>query len=121
MAAMTPTVDPKRARADALRARVTVGIITALPKELAAVKAMLDSPVEDGFPGKVASEYWLGEVPAKGGGTHAVAVVRAGMGNNLATGRATLLLQHYPDIDALLMVGIAGGIPCPGRAEDHVA
>jgi nucleoside phosphorylase len=120
MASMPASADPARSRAKALRPRVTVGIVTALPKEFAAVKAMLEDPVEDGFAGKTAAEYVLGEIPAKGGGTHAVALVRAGMGNNLATGRATLLLQHYAEIDTLLMVGIAGGVPCPERAEDHV-
>jgi nucleoside phosphorylase/tetratricopeptide (TPR) repeat protein len=119
---MVPVTAPADAtRAEALRPRVAVGIITALPKEFAAVKAMLEGPVEDGFPGKVAAEYVLGEIPAKGGGTHAVAVVLAGMGQNLAAGRATLLLQHYAGIDAILMVGIAGGVPCPERADDHVA
>jgi len=112
---------PGLARADLLKPRVTVGLVTALPKEFAAVKAMLDDPVEYGVPGQGAGrEYVLGEVPAKDGGTHAVALVLAGMGTNQGAARATLLLEHLPSIDAILMVGIAGGVPHPTKVESHV-
>jgi nucleoside phosphorylase len=98
-----------------------VGIITALPKEFAAAKAMLDNPVEYSVEGRGAGrEYVLGEIPAKGGGMHAVALVRAGMGNNQAAARATLLLEHFDAIDAILMVGIAAGVPHPTKPEHHV-
>jgi nucleoside phosphorylase len=103
----------ERERAEALAKRVTVGIVTALPKEHVAVKAMLDGPVDHG-------DYVLGEVPAKGGGTHAVALTRSGMGTTRAAARATRLLEAMPEIDALLMVGIAGGMPNPGNAWEHV-
>jgi nucleoside phosphorylase len=62
---------------------------------------MLDGPVDYG-------DYVLGEVPAKGGGTHAVALVRSGMGTTLAATRTARLLEEMPQIDAVLMVGIAG-------------
>ena len=100
-------------RAAALAKRVTVGIVTALPKEQVAVKAMLDGPVDH-------EDYVLGEVPAKGGGTHAVALIRSGMGTTLAATRTALLLKGMPEIDAILMVGIAGGVPSPGNAWEHV-
>jgi nucleoside phosphorylase len=100
-------------RAAALAKRVTVGIVTALPKEHVAVKAMLDGPLDHG-------DYVLGEVPAKGGGTHAVALTRSGMGTTRAAARATRLLDAMPEIEALLMVGIAGGMPNPGNAWEHV-
>ncbi len=103
----------ERARAAELAKRVTVGIVTALPKELVAVKAMLDGPVDH-------EDYVLGEVPAKGGGTHAVAVVRVGMGTTLAASSTARLLERMPGIDAVLMVGIAGGVPCPTSAWEHV-
>lgn len=108
-------------RAATLVPRVRVGIITALTKELAAMKAMLDEPVEYGVPGPGGGrEYWLGEVPGKGGSVHAVAVAASGMGNTQAAARATLLLEHFPQIDALLMVGIAGAVPNPDKPSDHV-
>ncbi len=84
------------------------------------MKAMLDDPVKYSASGRGPSEYWLGEAPARGGGTHAVALVRAGMGNNIASARATLLLSHFPNINVILMVGIAGGVPYPEKPEHHV-
>lgn len=122
-AGATPPTSPSAApdRAAELAARVTVGIITALPKELAAVKTMLDEPVEHDVGGHGAGrQYWLGEVPGKGGATHAVAVAMSGMGNTQAAARATLLLEHFPLIDAILMVGIAGAVPHPRRVAEHV-
>jgi WD40 repeat protein/nucleoside phosphorylase len=108
-------------RARALFDRVTVGIVTALPKELAAAKAMLDDPVEYAAPGDGAGrDYVLGEIPAKGGGSHAVALVCTGMGNNLAAVRVTQLLEQRPQIHSVLMVGIAGGVPCPEKPAEHV-
>jgi nucleoside phosphorylase/tetratricopeptide (TPR) repeat protein len=110
---MLATVTEDRARAAALAKRVTVGIVTAMPKEHVAVKAMLDGPVDHG-------DYVLGEVPAKGGGTHAVALLRSGMGTTLAAAQTAVLLKGMPAIDAVLMVGIAGGVPNPGDAWSHV-
>lgn len=108
-------------RARALKPWVTVGIVTALPKEFVAAKAMLDGPVEYSAPGKGGGrDYVLGEVPAKGGGTHAVALVRAGMGNNFSAARVTTMMEHFECIDAVLMVGIAGGVPNPKKPADHV-
>jgi nucleoside phosphorylase len=42
------------------------------------------------------------------------------MGNNVAAARGTLLLQHFPSVEAIVMVGIAGGVPNPDKADDHV-
>jgi nucleoside phosphorylase len=103
----------ERERAEALARRVTVGIVTALPKEFVAVKAMLDGPVDH-------DDYVLGEMPAKGGGTHAVALLRSGMGTTLAAARTAGLLAKLESIDAILMVGIAGGVPNAASAWEHV-
>ena len=92
---------------------MTVGIVTALPKEFVAVKAMLDGPVDH-------DDYVLGEMPAKGGGTHAVALLRSGMGTTLAAARTAGLLAKLESIDAILMVGIAGGVPNAASAWEHV-
>ncbi len=101
-----------RDRAEAMARRVTVGIVTALPEERAAVLAMLDRPVQWTTAGRGAGRvYDLGEIPAKDGGRHVVALALAGMGNNSAASRGALLLSHFPEIEAILMVGIAGGVP----------
>ena len=110
-----------RDRAEALAKRVTVGIVTALPKERAAMLAMLEQPVSWEAPGRGAGRvYALGEVPSSDGGQHVVALALADMGNNIAAARGTLLLQHFPDVEAILMVGIAGGVPNPDKAAEHV-
>ncbi|WP_437571696.1 phosphorylase family protein [Sorangium sp. So ce542] len=124
MASLKPRPAPGPApdeRARALRDRVTVGLVTALPKELAAAKAMLDGPVEHSAGGEGAGrDYVLGEIPAKGGGAHAVALVSTGMGNNLASVRVTQMLEHFRQIRSVVMVGIAGGVPHPDRPAEHV-
>jgi nucleoside phosphorylase len=42
------------------------------------------------------------------------------MGNNITATRAFILLEHFPNIKSLIMVGIAGGIPNPDKINDHV-
>ncbi|WP_437302543.1 phosphorylase family protein [Sorangium sp. So ce388] len=117
---MVSTVE-EGTRAEALARLVTVGIVTALPEEFAAVKTMLDEPVSWLAPGRGAGcEYALGEIPSYDGGRHVVALALADMGNNSAAARGTLLLQHFPGAEAILMVGIAGGVPNPVRADEHV-
>jgi nucleoside phosphorylase len=110
-----------RERAAALARRVTVGIVTALPEERAAMLAMFERTFSWSFEGQGAGlVYDLGELPAHGGGRQVVALALADMGNNIAAARGTLLLQHFPDVEAIVMVGIAGGVPSPEKADDHV-
>ncbi|MCP4701988.1 MAG: hypothetical protein GY862_34785 [Gammaproteobacteria bacterium] len=98
-----------------------IGIITALPEEFAAMKAMLEEGEEYWVEGRGAGlEYWLGEIPAAQKKPHPLVLARAGMGTNIAAIRAEKLLQHFPNVDSILMVGIAGGIPYPQKPEDHV-
>ncbi|KYF59639.1 hypothetical protein BE04_04860 [Sorangium cellulosum] len=107
--------------AAALARRVTVGIVTALPEERVAMLAMFDRTVSWSFPGRGAGlVYDLGELPADGGGRHVVAVAIADMGTNIAAARGTLLLQHFPGVEAIIMVGIAGGVPNPDDPDEHV-
>lgn len=108
-------------RTSRLSSRVTVIIETALPKEFAAVRAMLDDVVEVQFPGRGAARaFVIGEVPAKGGGTHAVAAYLGDQGNTTAGARAALAIERFPTTEVVVMVGIAGGIPSPLKAETHV-
>ncbi len=112
--------DPNYSRADGLKGLANVGIITALPKEYVAVQMMLDRPVNYPVPGTGAGrQYCLGEVSAARG-RHIVALALTPEGNNLATARAVLLLEHFPSVEWILMVGIAGGVPNPNKAEEHV-
>ena len=99
----------------------TIGIITALPKEFAAVKAILIEPKERSVAGKGAGRrYMIGRINSLYGGSHLIDLALADMGNNIAATRATLLLEHFPHVDSIIMVGIAGGVPCPSHPEEHV-
>jgi internalin A len=100
---------------------VTIGIITALPKEYVAMKTLLGDCEDYHVPGSGAGRrYVLGRIPSRHGGVHRVALALADMGTNIASARATLLLEHFPAVDAILMVGIAGAVPSPQKVEDHV-
>lgn len=100
----------------------TIAIITALPKEFAAVECLLETPNEFQKPGRGAGRrYTLGNIPATSGGSHLVVLAMlTEMGNNIAAVRATLLSEHFPEIEAIVMTGIAGGIPHSEKVEEHV-
>jgi nucleoside phosphorylase len=99
----------------------TVGVITALPKEYAAVRAALACESEIHAPGNGAGRrYALAAIPASGGGQHVVAVaLLTDVGNNFAAIRATLMAQHC-SLRHIIMTGIAGAIPNPAKADEHV-
>lgn len=100
----------------------TIGILTALPKELAAVRTMLDTNERRQVAGSGAGrDYFVGTLPAAGGGVHTVAVaLLTDMGNQSAAVHATLLLSHFPSVRHLILCGIAGGVPRPGEPEHDV-
>ena len=101
--------------------KATVGIITALPKEYAAVQRILENVEKISFPGQGAGRrYLIGEVCTSNEEKHTVVLCLASMGNNIAAIRASLLLNHFPQLESIIMVGIAGGIPNPEKPDDHV-
>ncbi len=82
------------------------------------MRAMLDDPFDEVTPrGRV---YARGTIPAKGGGSHQIALALADQGTASATHRATVLSEDFPKVEAILMVGIAGAVPNPGKPERHV-
>jgi nucleoside phosphorylase/HEAT repeat protein len=107
---------------DLERMKPTIGIITALPKEYAAVNILLKNKNEKyKIPGSGAGRrYCLGEILTEEGNKHSLVLTTVGMGNNIAATRASLLLGHFPNIKSIIMVGIAGGIPNPNKVNDHV-
>ena len=82
--------------------------------------AMLDGPVEVSKGGRGQRKYTEGSIPGSGGVHRVVLALLPDMGNNSAAHRATLLLEHFPMVHTVLMVGIAGGAPNPAKPEDHV-
>ncbi len=92
-----------------------LAIVTALPKEFAAVEVMLDQHDDITIPGD-SGRYTVGNI-----GPHPVVVtLLPKMGNNPATAVSSNLLRSFPTISDILMVGIAGGVPDPNNAENHV-
>lgn len=102
--------------------RVSLGIITALPKEYAAMQALLENARERSVPGQgTGRRYLLGEIPAKNGYKHSVVLMLLpDMGNNAAAVGATLLLEYFLNVSSIIMVGIAGGVPNPHKPDEHV-
>jgi nucleoside phosphorylase len=98
-----------------------IGIITALPKEFAAVRQMFEHSDDHNVPGAGAGRrYVIGSIPSNHGGAHSIALCLADMGNNIAATRATLLLEHFPTVESVIMTGIAGGAPNHSVPALHV-
>lgn len=97
------------------------GIITALPKEFAAMKIML----EDSFEYNISNDnstYIIGRIPCNGGSGHnlvALALMKQ-YGNNNAAITTSNLQRSFPGISDIIMLGIAGGIPDYDHYNKHV-
>jgi nucleoside phosphorylase len=91
---------------------ITIAVITALPKERAAFAIMMDDP-EPQYVNDQTLQYELGKLHSpKDNQPHWVLLAQAfKMGNNGAAITATHLMDNYPHVRDILMVGIAGGIP----------
>src|SRR5687768_1063215 len=102
--------------------RPTIGVITALPHEYAAVKVLLECQRSIFVSGRGAGrQYIYGEVQAPNGGRHQIVLaLLPDMGNDHASTRAALLLQHFPSVQTIIMCGIAGGVPNPDKTPEHV-
>jgi nucleoside phosphorylase/tetratricopeptide (TPR) repeat protein len=102
--------------------RPTIGVITALAHEYAAFKVLLESQRSIFVSGRGAGrQYLYGEVQAPNGGSHQVVLaLLPDMGNDHASTRAALLLEHFPSVHTVIMSGIAGGVPNPDKPTEHV-
>src|ERR1035438_3068509 len=92
------------------------GIVTALPKELAAVRTMLDSPKQE-FPKDDPNIYWVGEFPAPDGKHVIVLTLLTNTGNNSAAAACSHLLRSYPSVQHVIMAGIGAGVSQPDDVE----
>src|SRR5207237_7400986 len=90
--------------------------------EDSAVYLILDNPEIHSLrrPGLGLREYVHGEIAARDGGVHRIVAVQVGKGNNKAAAVATQMLDDYPSITDLIMVGIAAGVPDVGNAQRDV-
>jgi nucleoside phosphorylase len=96
-------------------------VVTALPKEFAAMLAMLDDTRPITVPGDP-NDYAFGKVPAiDGTGHHHVVVaLQKKPANNSASAVASHLAHSFPHLEHVLMVGIGGGVPHAADADKHV-
>lgn len=98
----------------------TIGIITALPVELAAVRRIIgnlrqyyDNSRDKG------RLYELGEIQNLQGKKHKVVVALSGEGNDSSAIVCTDMLNIFPSVKEIIMCGIAAGIPkCGIRLGD---
>jgi nucleoside phosphorylase len=99
----------------------TIGIVTAIPEEYAAMCALVDRPVERDVPGDPAA-YVIASVPSKSEArNHRVALTLLGAtATDAAADGCTHLLRSFPTVSLVLMVGIAAGIPNPRQPHRHV-
>ena len=99
----------------------TIGIVTALPEEYAAMRALIDNPQPVWIRGD-RGHYVRGSVPIESSDQfHSVVLtLLSDTGNTNASEAVAHLIRSFPSIDQVLMVGIAAGIPLPQQPEHHV-
>jgi nucleoside phosphorylase len=104
-------------------AAATIGIITALPEEFAAICQVFqcDGPPIN-LPGEGAGrKYATSRIKTRTGEEHLIAIAMlTQMGNNSAAIRATQMLNHCKNMKHIIMTGIAGAVPNPSKPDDHV-
>lgn len=106
----------------ALLAEATVGIITALPEEFAAVQKVFGCSEIISAPGAGAGRmYSIAKIANLHDEIHTVAIAMlSDMGNNSAAIRASLMKSHCPKVEHIIMTGIAGAVPNHTKPDDHV-
>jgi nucleoside phosphorylase len=100
--------------------RPSVGIITALPIETAALLCAIKEYEEIRVSGTSAGRRYFSAEVASEKGSHQIVIAQSGMGNNRAAGRATQLLEHFQTVKSIIMCGIAGAVPHPQNVSSHV-
>ncbi|MBP1299809.1 5'-methylthioadenosine/S-adenosylhomocysteine nucleosidase family protein [Bradyrhizobium elkanii] len=93
-------------------------IVTALPKENAAVRAVLDETASLGKLGD-SNLYCVGAF-VEGAVRRTVILASAGMGKVNAATVTTNALRSFPEVEHIVMVGIAGGCPNRVKPDEHV-
>jgi len=84
------------------------------------MEAMLDEPLPLSTTGNAPGEFLVGKIPSKDGAYHVVILARCDVAENLAATNATILFERFPQLDRVLVVGIAGAAPDPTKPENDV-
>jgi nucleoside phosphorylase len=112
--ALVPGASTTRKRPRLSRAHYTVACVCPMYVELAPLRAMLDT-IHDDLPAqRDHNAYVLGEL-----GKHNVVIaVLPSIGNNDSGIAATQILNDFPSIRFVLLVGIGGGVPGNQKTDD---
>lgn len=99
----------------------TFGLVTALPEEFYAMRALLQDPVHARVH-RDRADYMLGTLPSLDARLpHTVILtLTADVGTNAAAGACGSLVTAFPSVNAVVMTGIAAGVPCPRYPDRHV-
>jgi nucleoside phosphorylase len=99
----------------------TVGLVTAIPEEFVAMRALLEGIWAQDVDGDPA-HYLRGRLPSRDVRRHHNVVLTqlSATATNAAADGCAQLLRSFPSVDVLIMVGIAAGIPNPVRPDRHV-
>lgn len=100
---------------------VTIGLVTALPIESAAMRLMVDDCRDHRVVGD-SNRYQLATVPSTTAGSphRVVLTVLPADGTRNAAAICADLLRSFPSIRVIVMVGIAGGVPEPIHSEIRI-
>jgi nucleoside phosphorylase len=101
--------------------RPTVGIVTAIPEEFVAMRALLDDATET-YIANDPAVYIRGMLPSREEDQHhrVVLTLLGATAMNAAASGCSNLVRSFPSIIVVIMVGIAAGVPSPQRPERHV-
>jgi nucleoside phosphorylase len=99
----------------------TIGLVTALPEEFTAMRALVDGGVRLTVDHDRAA-YLLGTVPSpRPDRPHPIVLTLLGeTGNNAAAESCVNLIRSFPSVNCVVMVGIAAGVPRPRQPDRHV-
>jgi nucleoside phosphorylase len=99
----------------------TFGLVTALPEEFYAMRALLDNPVHARVY-RDRADYVLGTLPSLDARLpHTmILTLTADVGTNAAADACGSLVAAFPSVNAVVMTGIAAGVPCSRYPERHV-
>ncbi|MER5650399.1 CATRA conflict system CASPASE/TPR repeat-associated protein [Streptosporangium sp. NPDC002524] len=114
-------VPHRPARPPATVPRPVVGIVTAMPEEFVAMRAMLENRTRTNVAGDRAN-YVVGTLPGLAPDVphHVVLTLLGDTGNDSAADGCANLVRSFDSVAQILMVGIAAGVPDPVRPERHV-
>jgi nucleoside phosphorylase len=102
-------------------AEPTVGLVTALPEEFYAMRALLEDPTHTRVQGDRA-DYVRGTLPSLGARLpHTVILtMTTDAGTHAAASACGSLVASFPTVNTVVMSGIAAGVPDPRCPDRHV-